>query len=149
VKKLLTEKELKIASMKLKGLANKEIATELNVSEPYISQTLAKIRLKIRSVKDSVSLLTQMGLLPKEPMLILTEKGRELATIDSNKLSTRYTTVKTKQHISVKIPFGNYIFPTSANYLKIYGASLIQKSLSQNKLEKKTYKETELKQIAA
>ena len=75
-----TEKELKMMSMKIKGHSNKDIAAEMNVSEPDVSQTLARMRSKITSVKDSVALLTQIGILHEGPKLVLTEKGREFST---------------------------------------------------------------------
>jgi len=86
VEKLFTEKEIKVARMRLEGLMNKEIAQKLNVSEADISQTISRLTDKIKTVQDSVGLLVDMDVVKEGPKYTLTEKGRRLARIPTRKL---------------------------------------------------------------
>jgi len=139
--KVFTEKELKVASMKLKGLANKEIAGELDVSEPDVSQTLARIRSKIGSVRDSVSLLSQIGVIREGPALILTEEGRRLADRRESRISHSGPTKLEVKMVSVKGGFSSVIFPAEIGSLQTYETFTIQSSLQKRDVERKTYKE--------
>lgn len=117
---MFTEKELKMMSMKIKGHSNKDIAAEMNVSEPDVSQTLARMRSKITSVKDSVALLTQIGILHEGPKLVLTEKGREF----SKKLETEFKKMYTVNTCEVKLQphmFGKQVFGSQTWLTNIYG----------------------------
>lgn len=71
--------------MRLEGLMNKEIAQELNVSEADISQTISRLTEKVKTVQDSIGLLTNMDIIQEGPKYILTEKGRRLARIPKRK----------------------------------------------------------------
>lgn len=84
-KRFFTDKELKVARMRLQGLMNKEIAQELTVSEADISQTISRLTGKVKTVQDSVELLMKMDVIHEGPKHILTEKGRRLARIPKRK----------------------------------------------------------------
>ena len=93
---VFSEKEIEILQLYLQKKKNKEIADELKVSEPYISQTLSKISLKLESLENSLELLENLGLVDKVSPIRLTETGRKsfkknLTSLESNskqKLST-------------------------------------------------------------
>ena len=72
--------------MRLAGLMNKEIAQELDVSEADISQTIRRLTGKVKTVQDSVELLTKMGVIHEGPKYMLTDKGRRLARIPKRKV---------------------------------------------------------------
>ena len=144
---MFKEKELKVASMKLRGLSNRQIAEKLEVSEPDVSQTLGRIRGKITGVKDSVSLLTQIGVIHEGPMLALTEKGRELTDIGKMS-SSRYRLIQSKTSVNAKLVPNKLIFPTTIDIPQIYGSSVIQRTMHQGFIERKSYKEMEIKRIS-
>ena len=82
---MFTDKELKVARMRLEGLMNKQIAQKLDVSEADISQTISRLTGKVKTVQDSVELLKKMDVIQEGPKYILTEKGRRLARIPKGK----------------------------------------------------------------
>jgi len=83
---MFSKKELDVIRMKMRGLMNKDIAKNLGVSEPDISQTLKRLREKVRTVQDSIELLTSLGMIKEGPKYVLTEKGRALTLIPEKKV---------------------------------------------------------------
>jgi len=75
---LFTEKELKVVKMKLDGLMNREIARQLRVSEEDVSQTLSRVRNKIRKVEDSILLFESLNLINGGIEFRLSDKGKRL-----------------------------------------------------------------------
>jgi DNA-binding CsgD family transcriptional regulator len=146
---MFSENELKITSLKIRGLSNKEIAAKLNVSEPYVSQVLGTVRGKIGSVKDSVSLLTQMGVLHEGPMLSLTEKGREFTDMYGKSGVNCFKVAKTVGQLSLGVHQVSLeeeiLYPSSIKSLQIYGFSTVFSSLGSKLLASKAYKEISVK----
>lgn len=89
---VFSKKEIEILELYLKNKKNKEIAKDLDVSEPYISQTLSKIRIKLESIEDSLELLEGLGIVNTVSTIQLTETGRKsfpnkLTSLESSKKS--------------------------------------------------------------
>ena len=82
---MFTDKELKVARLRLEGLMSKDIAKKLNVSEPDVSQTISRLTKKVKTVGDSIELLMKMDIIVEGPKYILTEKGRKLARLPERK----------------------------------------------------------------
>jgi len=89
---MFTKKELEAFRLKLRGLMNKEIAENLRVSESDISQTLSRLREKIKTVQDSITLLMEMGVIREGPKYVLTEKGRAMAEVATKKINLNWVT---------------------------------------------------------
>jgi DNA-binding CsgD family transcriptional regulator len=140
---MFTEKELKMMSMKIKGQSNKEIAAELSVSEPDVSQTLARMRNKITSVKDSIELLSEIGILKEGPKLVLTEKGRQFKKEEleiKNHYQSRGCIVQTKTRIMVE-----ELFPKQVIFSTLYGGFVVKNTTEYMTVDKKAYAEKALK----
>ncbi|MEM3760647.1 MAG: LuxR C-terminal-related transcriptional regulator [Candidatus Bathyarchaeia archaeon] len=103
---LLTEKQKKILELKLKGMSNREIASALGSSDEYISQTLKQITSKIQTVKDTIELFTELGLIEKSPTFRLSEEGFNLLRSRRAQYKRYITTVtfneKTLQDYRIK-----------------------------------------------
>jgi len=67
--------------MKLEGSMSKEIAEKLSVSEADVSQTLSRLRRKVKTIQDSTELLMEMGVVQEGPKYVMTEKGRKIARL--------------------------------------------------------------------
>ena len=78
---MFTDKELKVAKMRLEGLKNNRIAEQLQVSEADISQTLSRLSRKIKTVQDSTRLLLDIGVIQEGPKYVMTETGRKLTDL--------------------------------------------------------------------
>lgn len=72
---IFSDKEVNVAKLKMNGLLNKEIADKLRVSEEDISQTLTRIRSKIKKVEDSIQLFEQLGIIKKENRFKMSAEG--------------------------------------------------------------------------
>lgn len=95
--KVFSVKEIEILKLYLQKKKNKEIAKDLEVSEPYISQTLSKIRSKLKSLEDSLELLESLGMIDTTSSIRLTETGRKSFT---KNLTSLEDFTKPKQIIS-------------------------------------------------
>ena len=72
---VFTDKQVKILELRIQGLRNKEIANKLNVSDVDVSQTINKIREKIKKVDDTLSLFENMGIIENKNTLRLSDKA--------------------------------------------------------------------------
>ena len=90
---ILTEKQKEILKLKLEGRSNGEIAKKLSVSDEYISQTLKLVSGKIQTVKDSIELFTDLGLMESGPVFRLSEEGMNALRARRTRHSHFVTTV--------------------------------------------------------
>jgi len=75
---VFTKRQIEIARLKIRdGLSNREIAKELGISETAVRQHLCRLREKIRTMHDSLELLTEIELITPSRYK-LTEKGRAI-----------------------------------------------------------------------
>jgi len=107
--KIFTEKELKVFGMKREGLSNKDIAKKLNVSEADISQTLMRIKRKIKTVRDSIELLMSIGVIKEGPKYVLTPEGRELTESRIAKAPPKFIEASKTYNLVYLIPKTNII----------------------------------------
>lgn len=90
---ILTEKEYKIAEMKLKrGLSNREIAKRLRVSESYVSKTLKNILRKMTTIKSTIEVYKELGLIKDEkieidPEVVKSIHKKAIAMLKAKKIS--------------------------------------------------------------
>jgi transcriptional regulator with XRE-family HTH domain len=90
---IMTSRELEIAKLKAKGLLNREIAKQLDVSPEYVSQTLAGIMQKIEKVEDSIKLLEELSLVESGTRFRLSTKGKQL--VGARRLQVRVRSMVT------------------------------------------------------
>lgn len=74
---VFTPKEIEIFKAWVQGRKNKEIAEDLGVSEPYVSQTVSKIQTKVTTLDNSFELLKDIGIIEPMKSLKLTDEGRK------------------------------------------------------------------------
>jgi len=74
---VFTPKEIEIFKAWIQGKKNKEIADTLQVSEPYVSQTISKIQTKVSTLENSFELLKEIGIIEPIMSLKLTNEGRK------------------------------------------------------------------------
>ena len=143
---VFSKKEIEILELYLKNKKNKEIAEELDVSEPYISQTLSKIRIKLESIEDSLELLEGLGIVNAISPMRLTETGRKsfpnkLTSLESSKKSQLSKSEDKKINYEVALPaapsFNNVIdvtpiFGSPHDHLKYTVTELVKGILNQS-----------------
>lgn len=76
MKTVFTDKEISVYKSWLLGRKNKEIASEFNVSEPYVSQVIKKVNEKITTIENSIKTLQEMNIV-EIPQIQLSNEGRE------------------------------------------------------------------------
>jgi DNA-binding CsgD family transcriptional regulator len=74
---VLTAAELEICKSWLLNKKNKEIASNLGVSESYVSQTIKKVKEKMDTLKSSVKMFEQLGLIEPITPLRFTDEGKK------------------------------------------------------------------------
>jgi len=102
---IFTQREQKIMQLRLSGSSNREIAEELNVTDPAITQTFRRIRKKIRAIKDSSHLLMQLGIMETGPDFRLTETGlrkMSLSLPEMRHISSQITRMEETYPITLK-----------------------------------------------
>lgn len=140
---MFTEKELKMMSMKIKGQSNKEIAVDLCVSEPDVSQTLSRMRNKITSVKDSIALLSEIGILKEGPKMVLTEKGRQFKKEDLE-IKNHYQITGRMHQAKTRI-IAEELFSKQVIFSTLYSGFVVKNTTEYLIVDEKAYAEKALK----